>query len=1305
MKIEDVKTEALRRADDNELQIMRLRFIQLYNKNFFGNDRVEAGTLRRSDLLDKYQLLVREIKHRDLTYNSDRPIDRAVFRKSMFGIDVRDLGDLVIVLDYMNIGGSFVENPIAAADVDIIIRDSPDNRDEGLELKVGRTVKTKTGKDAHFVYAPRGPHSTYVPMFDLVLRGKPKMERVAVAEKRVWKAGADKGPEYYEALDDWDIQLLEDNWNVVLNMAEGSVLDLGCGTGRLMKTLQQSGVKAAGIDNDRVALRYCRKRGLDVQDLDLETAPLPYDSNSWDNVVMVHSLEHVKNADRLLREAERVAKKRVVLLVPLGKRYDPTHVHRFDTKADLAKMLAGEPHYHIHEIERSHCAVAIFDKRLRKARSLTPFGRYDPPKPTMAGITEAYSVDEISNWAKGRSLVVEPKLNGFRMVLAKEGDTVKIMSENRDNHASKYPDVVHVLKKIPGDFLLDASMGIERAGKPLPRIELMTLLAAKPDLESNDKIVATVFDLPFVGEDLHDKPFSERRKILEDFYNKHLKYSPNFDITRSVAVSSLAELQAKFKEFAKLPMSEGVVIKDVNSKWSLDGSEPDWAKLKVEAEIKVQVLEAHSVSGGKHVYTCGVLLGDAEYSNTKEVGGSQLVVLGKTFSTDISAGPGDVLTVGVEEIIPREGKLVWLGPRVLDKDSGRKQPYTAGQAEDVARRANILQKAEYSCECIECGHRMQSDEHCKDLKCPKCGGIMRRRERPGPGQMAKRGPLRGVYVAKPQASEALDSGRLVLPQKLSSGYVGKDVYLVEDKHVLAVVRLIYSGREAFKAAYDLEVVDRFEPPVGYDPPPGVKNTIREIILEKAEREGAAAAEGNIDFAAGTKGTGVLQAHIMGIEEDKVDALRQESTRLLIARYTPAKLEAALKSAIGEQGVHCDLRLRPAGKDYWEGGEIMVGNTSGISKLDKLRQQNQKLRFGWKVSRAGEQQQSVVRGPLSWMEAGKRKIEVYEPGDVGATANKYGALVNLDTFNWELYSSDEHAKKFRFTGGKLLDGNFLFAYVPVAEGERVWMMSRLNDTDHQEMAKAAAIEPQECRHCVEPAVRSHILEDGTFIPVCEEHNMRALLMVKNEGGRVIRTVQIPVPIEKLNPAQRKECDEETERIRESAKMCVYPHKFKPAKYTHKNGHPRCSICGQEEDVSGICRKPVEKALRFEFRIFKKLKTKQIVGGVVYEPDVVDSQGDITSEEEIQGAMYRFMEKYAKSSRRIKVQHEGKAHAFPILECFQPEHDITRGGQTVKKGSWWLMLKVTDSGVWKLIEDGKITAFSMGGMAHSDRPPEK
>lgn len=40
----------------------------------------------------------------------------------------------------------------------------------------------------------------------------------------------------------------------------------------------------------------------------------------------------------------------------------------------------------------------------------------------------------------------------------------------------------------------------------------------------------------------------------------------------------------------------------------------------------------------------------------------------------------------------------------------------------------------FSCECIDCDYKMESEKHCKDLECPECGGQMRRAGRPGPGQ-------------------------------------------------------------------------------------------------------------------------------------------------------------------------------------------------------------------------------------------------------------------------------------------------------------------------------------------------------------------------------------------------------------------------------------------------------------------------------------------------------------------------------------------------------------------------------------------
>ena len=81
------------------------------------------------------------------------------------------------------------------------------------------------------------------------------------------------------------------------------------------------------------------------------------------------------------------------------------------------------------------------------------------------------------------------------------------------------------------------------------------------------------------------------------------------------------------------------------------------------------------------------------------------------------------------------------------------------------------------------------------------------------------------------------------------------------------------------------------------------------------------------------------------------------------------------------------------------------------------------------------------------------------------------------------------------------------------------------------------------------------------------------------------------------------------------------------------------------------------------------------------------------------MYRFMEAYSKSQSRIKVMHKGKAYSFPILESFQAEEDTKKGADTVKKGAWFLTVKVADEAIWKMIKAKKLNGFSMGGSAKS------
>ena len=143
----------------------------------------------------------------------------------------------------------------------------------------------------------------------------------------------------------------------------------------------------------------------------------------------------------------------------------------------------------------------------------------------------------------------------------------------------------------------------------------------------------------------------------------------------------------------------------------------------------------------------------------------------------------------------------------------------------------------------------------------------------------------------------------------------------------------------------------------------------------------------------------------------------------------------------------------------------------------------------------------------------------------------------------------------------------------------------------------------------------------------------------------------------------------------AELCICPKCGYEEK--HERGEPcnkiKCPECGVP-----MIGKAQKEAI---FKIVKVEKKKQIVGGIVYEPDEVDTQGDYTDSAEIEKAMHRFMEKYATNTNRIRIDHKGKKYFFPILECFQPESDTVKGDQPLKKGSWWIQIKILNEKMWK------------------------
>lgn len=109
------------------------------------------------------------------------------------------------------------------------------------------------------------------------------------------------------------------------------------------------------------------------------------------------------------------------------------------------------------------------------------------------------------------------------------------------------------------------------------------------------------------------------------------------------------------------------------------------------------------------------------------------------------------------------------------------------------------------------------------------------------------------------------------------------------------------------------------------------------------------------------------------------------------------------------------------------------------------------------------------------------------------------------------------------------------------------------------------------------------------------------------------------------------------------------------------------------------------------ILKTEEEKQLVTGVVYEPDVEDSHGDVMTAEEIEKAAYTFMENY----QHIDKQHDEIAGKGTVVENWIAKSDMTVGEQEVQAGTWLMTVRVDDADTWEEIKKGEVTGFSMGG----------
>jgi ubiquinone/menaquinone biosynthesis C-methylase UbiE len=128
------------------------------------------------------------------------------------------------------------------------------------------------------------------------------------------------------------------------NILGKNVLDVGCGKGILASHLSNKHTVAAC---DIVINAESIKNSPEIQFKKAHCENLPFEDNEFDTVTCTHTLEHIQHLDIAIKELRRVARKRIIVVIPKERPYLYTfnlHLHFFPYRHDVINAFGDSGH-------------------------------------------------------------------------------------------------------------------------------------------------------------------------------------------------------------------------------------------------------------------------------------------------------------------------------------------------------------------------------------------------------------------------------------------------------------------------------------------------------------------------------------------------------------------------------------------------------------------------------------------------------------------------------------------------------------------------------------------------------------------------------------------------------------------------------------------------------------------------------------------------------------------------------------------------------------------------------------------------
>ncbi len=186
----------------------------------------------------------------------------------------------------------------------------------------------------------------------------------------------------------------------------------------------------------------------------------------------------------------------------------------------------------------------------------------------------------------------ESKWDGIRSQIIKRSNNISIWTRGEELVNKTFPELIKLISDFKDDFVLDGEILIWDEIKNCPKefSLLQKRLGRKSPSAKIQKDLPVVFIaydiLEMNGNDIRSKVLSERRNILEEkFYNPISEDQNNnsrkIRITKLLKIKNWEELE-EAKNSARNIKTEGLVIKNKNSKYLAGRKKGNWWKYKVD---------------------------------------------------------------------------------------------------------------------------------------------------------------------------------------------------------------------------------------------------------------------------------------------------------------------------------------------------------------------------------------------------------------------------------------------------------------------------------------------------------------------------------------------------------------------------------------------------------------------------------------------------------------------------------------------------------------------------------------------------